>query len=352
MKVLVIKTSALGDVVHALPVLTWIKSADPDAQIHWLVEQSFAPVLEEHPLIDRVVSIDTKKWRKGGWQQGLAGFYHTFRTLRSEHYDVALDLQGNSKSGAFMLMSGARERYGFARNAVREWPALLPSNHKVSPGSEQYHVTERSLALARAAFPQGTQVCLAGPLAAAVEQRRDLENRLREMGLGARPLVILHYGTTWRTKLWALENWCVLARQLAQEEEVDLLLTWGNEEERTAAETIAEATAGRAIVWPRGSLKDLIALLERADLVVGCDTGPVHIAAAVGTSTVSLYRVTDARRNGPRGEHHRLLQVPLSCAVCLRKQCERDDECASAIMPEQVLKAIAELLEGMLKNDS
>ena len=344
MKVLIVKTSALGDVVHALPVLAWIKSADPDAQIDWLVEQSFANLLAGHPLIRRVHQVDTKHWRKEGVTAILRGLTTLAGDLRDEAYDVALDLQGNSKSGLLTLLSGARKRYGFARDGVREWPALLATHVKVTLSHNEHHVSERSLAVARAAFTSGNNAPLAGPLVVGATERQHLEKSLQQRGIGTRPLVVCHYGTTWETKLWALENWCSLMQQLASGNDIDMLLTWGNEEERSSAETIASFGAGQAIVWPRGTLKDLVALLERADLVIGCDTGPIHIAAAVGTPTVSMYRVTDAYRNGPRGDDHRLLQVPMECAVCMRKQCPMDAECAAAITPDQVVEAVKELL--------
>lgn len=344
MKVLIVKTSALGDIVHALPVLAWLKSSDPDMQISWLVEKGFAPILVEHPLIDKVHVIDTKNWRKCGVGSSFGGFISVVRELRTEKYDVVLDLQGNSKSGFFTLFSGASRRYGFARDGVREWPSLLTTNNRVVLSDAEHHVRDRSLAVARAAFPQGENAPLAGPLAAGDVERRNLEEVLQEKGLGGRPLVVFHYGTTWETKLWALENWCSLAQQISDKNQIDILLTWGNDTEKRAAQTIVSAVDGRAIIWPRGSLGDLVALLERVDLVVGCDTGPIHIAAAVGTPTVSMYRVTDAFRNGPRGDHHRLLQVPLPCAACLRKQCSQNTECALAITPERVLTAIDDLL--------
>jgi heptosyltransferase-1 len=343
-KVLIVKTSALGDVVHALPVLVWIKSAEPDAQIDWLVEKSFAPLLDNHPLIHRIHQVDTKGWRKEGVVAGLRGLMCLTGVLRDESYDIVLDLQGNSKSGLFTLLSKARRRYGFARDGVREWPALLATHVKVPLTEADHHVSTRSLAVARAAFPSGKGAPLAGPLATAEASKYDIDKMLQERGLGARLLVVFHYGTTWKTKLWAIENWCSLAQQMSDTHQLDVLLTWGNEEEKAAAEIICAATDGRAIVWPRGTLKDLIALLERADLVVGCDTGPIHIAAAVDTSTVSIYRVTDAYRNGPRGNNHRLLQVPLPCAACLRKYCSQDSECAKAITPERVFAEIEKLL--------
>ncbi|AJF06883.1 lipopolysaccharide heptosyltransferase I [Geoalkalibacter subterraneus] len=349
MKVLIVKTSALGDVVHALPVLSWIKSADPSIEIDWLVEESFAAILDQHPLIGRIHRVNTKAWRKAGTLAALVGFWAGIKALRSEHYDIVLDLQGNSKSGLFTLFSGAQKRFGFDRAAVREWPNLLATNRKISLTEAQHHISERSLAVARAAIPDGKNVPLAGPLVAGQSEREAISLMLQTRNLGKRPLIILHYGTTWETKLWSLQNWSELARALARREAYDIVLTWGNQEEKEAAASICRASGDQAVIWPRGTLRELVALLERADLVVGGDTGPVHIAAAVGTPTVSLYRVTDAQRNGPRGPLHRCLQVPLECAACLRKQCPRQSECAEAISADQVLDAID---DAFAKNSS
>jgi heptosyltransferase-1 len=157
---------------------------------------------------------------------------------------------------------------------------------------------------------------------------------------------VLHYGTTWPTKLWAAANWQALAQRLVADAGVVPVLTWGSDDELAVVREIAAAASGDAVIWPRGPLPELAALLARAVVVVGGDTGPVHIAAAVGTPTVSLYRVTDAARNGPRGTRHIRLQVPLDCSPCLRKQCERDTECASGITLPRVLVAINALLEN------
>jgi heptosyltransferase-1 len=342
-KVLIVKTSALGDVVHALPVLAWIRSADAGAEIDWLVEESFAPLLEGHPLIRRVHRLGMKAWRRVGWRMTVAGVASVARLLRAERYDLVLDLQGNCKSGLFTLLAGAPRRIGFARDGVREWPNLLATTRRVPLEPTQHHVTERSLALARAAFPLGSDSPLSGPLPVDAKAAEAVWRHLEELGLGHEQLVVLHYGTTWTTKLWPLASWCGLGEALCRRG-LRPLLTWGNEAEFEAATAVAAACGGRAVIWPRGTLPELVALLARADLVVGADTGPVHIAAAVGTATVSLYRVTDSTRNGPRGERHILLQSPLDCSPCLRKSCSRDRECGGSITVDRVLTAVEELL--------
>ncbi|MDT8440432.1 MAG: lipopolysaccharide heptosyltransferase I [Desulfuromonadales bacterium] len=346
MKVLIVKTSALGDVVHALPVLAWLHSADPALQIDWLVERGFAPLLDDHPLLRQTIAIDTRGWRRQGRLTALRQGWRVLRRIRREGYDVVLDLQGNSKSGLFTFLSGATRRYGFAHGAVREWPNLLATNHKVKPGEEAFHITDRSLAIARAAFPNGSELLPAGPLPVAAVARESVARQLAEFGLDRQPVVVLHYGTTWSTKLWALDSWQELAGRLNAEQSIRPVLTWGSEVERQAVQTIAAACRQQCHIWPRGSLKELIALLARADLVVGGDTGPVHIAAAVGTPTVSLFRVTDASRNAPRGAVHISLSARLECSPCLRKTCERDDECAASIAVDQVFQAVVHALQA------
>lgn len=344
MKVLIVKVSALGDVVHSLPVLAYLHSAHPAVEIDWLVEEGFSSILTEHPLINQVIPLQTKRWRKLSFVSMVGEVIRFARRLRHQRYDLVFDLQGNSKSGLFTLLSRGREKYGFDRHQVREWPNLLATNHRVALSAGDHHVAQRALAVVRAAVPQGSDVRSAGPLAVNIEARQRVEQQLADRQLTEKKLVVLHYGTTWQTKLWSLNSWQQLAQRLVAEANVVPLLTWGNEQERTAAQMISQATEGRALVWPRGSLTELVALLDRVTLVVGCDTGPIHIAAALGTPTVSLFRVTDATRNGPQGAQHRCLQSPLPCAPCLRKHCEQDAECAQSISVDAVCRAIHELM--------
>jgi heptosyltransferase-1 len=342
--VLIVKASALGDVVHALPVLAWLKSADPAMEIDWLVEEGFAPLLDGHPLLRRVFPVATHRWRRQGRLAALREGLRVVAQLRSEKYNVVLDLQGNSKSGLFTMFSGASHRYGFDGQGVREWPNLLATNCRVSLSVEDYHVSDRSLAIARAAFPTGKESLPAGPLFVNAAAAHKVDKQLAEYGLTCRRFAVLHYGTTWKTKLWPLENWSTVVRHLVVDSDIVPVLTWGSDGERAVVEKITEAGRGAAVIWPRGTLPDLTALLARAAVVIGGDTGPVHIAAAVGIATVSIYRVTDGRRNGPRGEQHIRLQAPLNCSACLRKECERDLECGTSIHAASVIAAVERLL--------
>jgi heptosyltransferase-1 len=347
MRILIVKISALGDVVHALPVLAYIKSAYPEAKIDWLVEEGFAPLLEGHSLLRKVHRLGLKRWRREGLRAVLSGIKATLTDLRHERYDIVLDLQGNCKSGLFTWLCGAPRRYGFSRSGVREWPNLLATNHKVPLTSADHHISDRSLAVVREAFPAGSVRPLAGPMDVSPKARAAVDKQLTELGLNGRSLVVFQYGTTWDTKLWPLDCWQELAQQLCREDQLRPVLIWGNDAELQAAESISRATGGQAVVWPRGTLQELAALLERADLVIGGDTGPIHIAAALETPTVSIFRVTDASRNGPRGSLHIRLQSPMLCSPCLKKECAQDTECGHSISVVQVLNAVRKQLKGI-----
>ncbi|MBW2503551.1 MAG: lipopolysaccharide heptosyltransferase I [Deltaproteobacteria bacterium] len=346
MKVLIVKVSALGDVIHALPVLALIKSADKQIRIDWLVEESFADVLADHPLINTVHRINTKQWRRAGVLTSLRNGWRSIQLIRAESYDVVLDLQGNAKSGLFTWCSGAPLRFGFDRNALREKISLVSTNRKVGLTDADFHITDRSLAIAKAAFPNGHDLKTAGPLPVDSNASQDVKSMLEEEGLSEGGKVVLHYGTTWTTKLWSLELWMQLAKTLKETYRLRPILTWGNDEEYAAVQAINEYCDGTCVVWPRRSLKHLIALMSQVDLVIGGDTGPIHIAAAVGTRTVSIFRVTDASRNAPRGSRHIALQSGLDCAPCLKKSCELDAQCAQSITADQVVEAVSQNLRA------
>lgn len=345
MKVLIVKVSALGDVVHALPVLAYLKSVDTEMQIDWLVEQAFAPFLEDHPLIDNLYRIDTKAWRKSGPLASVLGTFEIVKAVRKRKYDCVLDLQGNAKSGLFTLTSGSPLRVGFDREAARESLNLLATNRKVSLGGIDFHVTDRSLAIAKMVFPGGTELRDSGPLPTNEEAARCVENTLATENLDDAKLVVLHYGTTWVTKHWPLVSWQALAKRLVEEQGLRPVLTWGDNKELVAVESIQQQCGDKALVWPKGSLKELTALLARADLVVGGDTGPIHIAAAVDTPTVSIFRVTDPSRNAPRGPNHCHVTAAMDCSPCLRKECDRDQECGLSISVDTVYNMIVSQLE-------
>jgi heptosyltransferase-1 len=298
MRVLIVKVSALGDVVHALPVLAWLKSADPGMEIDWLVEEAFAPLLEGHPLIHRVHRLATKAWRRQGIGKACGGRGSFRRFARNDTTSPRL-----AETAERPLHPALRAplRYGFGRDGAREWPNLLATNRRVPLSEADFHVSERSLAVARAAFPGGSERPLAGPLPVVPSADAAVAQRLRETGMTGAPLVVLHYGTTWTTKLWPLDRWCDW--RCLRRRGVRPVLTQGNDTELAAVEQILEAATGRPSSGRAAPCRNWLA----------CWRGPAswsrrHRSGAHRRrrrhANRFLYRVTDARRNGPRGPAH------------------------------------------------
>jgi len=345
MKVLIVKTSALGDIVHAMPVVDYLHSVDAALQIDWLVEMPFAPLLESQPQIHAVRRIDTKLWRRP--EQLFRAFVeirNAIWLLRKENYDVILDLQGNSKSGLFTFFSGAPVRYGFDRHSVRELPNLLASSRRVAIPKMVQHISDHALKMAACAFPGGTIETGSTTLTIDAAIRRKVENKLHQAGLKQRKLVLLHPGTTWRTKQMSFEFWMQLITELNRKEQVNLLFSWGTREELAFALRLRQAAPERSIVWPKVHLTEFMALSAQVDAVIGGDTGPVHIAAAVGTPTVSFYRATDRLRNGPRGQKHFTFQSSMVCSPCLLKTCSKEAQCSNSIEFHEAARAVHTLL--------
>jgi heptosyltransferase-1 len=345
MRVLIVKTSALGDVIHALPVLDYLHQVSPGIEVDWVVEEPFRDVLTDNPLLARLHLVRTRAWR----HRPLAirtrrEIAELRRGLRERRYDMVFDIQGNLKSGLIDWLTGAPHRIGFDRAVVRELPNLWFTTRQVPIRRQDYHVTDKYLRVVSVPFGKDFgQLALKTTIATTPADEAEAEALMLTLGEGL--VFLFHCGTSWQTKHWAEERWVELGRALlADHPDGSILLTWGSDAERRAATAVAQGIGAGARLVDRSPLKGLAALLKRVDLVVAPDTGPLHIAAAVGTPTVSFYRATDGRLTGPRGAHHVTIQAPLSCTRCARRECPRDRECRLSIGVDQVLAGIRRVL--------
>jgi heptosyltransferase-1 len=330
-RIALVKLSSLGDVVHALPVAATLRAARPEARLTWIVERREAAVLRGHPGLDEVIVADTRGWRRArrpaAVRAALADMRGLRRRLRQARFDVALDLQALIKSGAVTLATGAAVRVGFAAGWGREPLSALFTNRRVQPPPSARHVVEQYLTLLEPLGIDAPRVEFRLPSSPAVEAR--MEDWLATAGLKPHGrLVVLNPGAGGEAKRWPLAHFATLARHLAHRADARVLVTWGPGEE-SAARTIV-AGAESAVLAPPTDLAALLALLRRASLVVAADTGPLHMAAALGTPCVGLYGPTSAVRNGPYGPGHRALSSP--------------DRTMAALSPASVLAAAAEAL--------
>ena len=308
--VAIVKLSALGDVVHALPVAAAIRRAWPAVRVTWIVERRVAGVLAGHAAVDEVVEVDTRGWRRarraGEVTAALREMGALRRRLRALHADVALDLQSLLKSAVLTLATRAPRRIGFAPRWSREPLSALVLTHRVTPPAGARHVVEQYLAVLQ---PLGVRVP-AVDFGVAVDP--GAEARVEEVfgaaGLKRQGrLVVLNPGAGRADKRWPVERFRALAERLGREAKAAVLVVWGPGEEETAR-AIAAARGARPGLAPPTTVPELIAILRRASVMVAADTGPLHLAAAVRTPCVGLYGPTSAARNGPYGGGHHVLQ--------------------------------------------
>ena len=342
MRLLVVRLSSLGDVVHAIPAVAALRRAYPGAQIDWLVGRRCRELVELVPVVDRCLATPPPA--------APAAVPRLLRTLRAARYDAAIDLQGLLKSAVLARGSGAGRVIGFGRGQVRERAARLFYTETPDVGSPA-HVIERNLALVTAlgVAPGATEFPISQPRSAAVERALEALGRP-----AARGFALLNPGAAWASKRWPAERFGALARRLRLECDLPSVVVWGPGE-RERAERVAEASDAAAVAAPPTGVADLVALSRAAAVMVAGDTGPLHVAAAVGTPVVGLYGPTDPRRNGPWPAAGAVVSRCGACG-CRRnrsassgvviRRCTQAESCMTAIPVDEVAAAAARQIGG------
>jgi heptosyltransferase-1 len=336
--VLVVRTGALGDIVHALPVLAAIGAARPDVAVDWLVDARYAAVLALVAGVrERIVVRATADAAGDGERRfaGTVGMAAAARYLRTRGYAVALDLQGLIKSALFARASGARRVIGFATAQLRE-PQAAWAYRETVVGPADGHVVHKNLAMlaaldltvpARPAFPWRQD---RSPVADAVVAWPAIA--------AAGRFAVLNPGAAWPNKRWPAERFGRLAARLGNELGVPSVVTWGGHE-RPLADAVVTHGGGHASVSPATSLNDLLALARRASLFVSGDTGPLHLAASVGAPLVGLFGPTRPERNGPWDPADESVSRAAICECFHKRQCVRGQACVDDIAVDEVLEA-------------
>lgn len=337
MRVLLIKMSSLGDVVHALPAVT--DAAAHGVVFDWVVEEAFTAIPRGHPGVSRVLPIAWRRWRRNlaSERKAMAAFS---RTLREERYDLILDAQGLFKSAAVTLLARGAQRAGLNFTSAREpWSAFAANQRITVPVGGHAVQRLRQLFAGALGYPTPDDLPDFGlPVA---------------VGGDAKSCVLLH-GTTWDSKHWPESMWQALAADLVAEG-WRLTVPWGGETERQRAERIASVATGIDVL-PAMSLEELGSVIGKAGLVVGVDSGLTHLAGALGRPTVVVYGSTSAVRTGAVGDRVVNLQSAFACAPCLNKTCRYRGEnvqwqgeavqpaCYAQLSPERVRDEAMKLL--------
>jgi len=329
--IVLVKLSAIGDVLHGVPTAVAIKRTFPTARIGWVVEGRAADVLAGHPAVDHLFRLPR------GWLKSWAAVRSLRRQLVDFRAEFAVDMQGLLKSGVATWLSGAAVRVGHGRPESREG-AWLAYNHAVPATAA--HVVDRNLALVRplgVREPRPSFDMPDWPVS-----RRRMRDWLAALRLPAAP-VLINPGAGWASKLWPEERFAAVARGLRERHGLTSVIVWGGDRERESAERIAAAAERAAIVAPPTSLQDLGAVCRMGRLFVSSDTGPLHLAAAVGTPCVGLFGPVPASRNGPYGGIHATVEPPDSARPAWGDR-KSDAAAMAAIAVDRVLAACGRLL--------
>jgi len=335
-KILVIKLRAIGDVVLSTSVLPSLRSAYPNSEIHFLVETSGKDVVEDNPNVDRIVILPRKEWER---LSGPARFRENIRfikELRSFQYDLVFDLFGNPRSAILTLFSGARTRIGFAFRGRK-----IAYTHKVTPRGAHVHEVEFNLdALRHLDIPiVSKSPCF--PIKPT--NRQMLQDWLNDKGLKDAFLIGIHAWGSWDAKRWELEKFARLADHLIRIYQAKIILLWGPGEKEYARQVQAYMKHP-ACLAPETSLKELGGLISLCHLIVANDSGPMHIAAAVGTPTVGIFGPTHYQLQGPYGPQHGVAyKKDLICLGCNRLEC-KERTCMDTLEVEDVLEVIKSIL--------
>ena len=334
--ILIVRLGALGDIVHALPLAAALRARFGDARIDWVVDERHRELLELVPVVDRRIVLRTKSASFGRRVTELR------RTLGRESYDIAIDVQGLLKSAAVARLSGARRILGFTPPHLRERAARVLYTETHDPG-DTAHVIEKNLTLAASLGADVSQIRfpLMVPVSAAIDALRD-----RRSAAGDTQFVVLNPGAAWPNKRWPPDRFGAVAQWLRRERGLSSVVTWGPGDETLAA-AVVDGAAGAAELAPTTSIADLIAIVREAALMVSGDTGPLHLAAAVGTPIVGIYGPTDAARNGPWSVDDVTVSRFAACDCHHRRRCRVARWCLEDISADDVIAAIVRRLEAI-----
>jgi len=306
-RILIVRLGALGDIVNALALAQALVRARPGVELGWACHEPTAPLLEEHPALARVHVLR----RASGW----SGWRAFLREIRAQRYELALDLQRLSKSALLTRFSGAPRRIGFDRARCKE-ASWIWHSERVAPASSLRPMAEQAMDFARHLGLADTRIDLELPRSPAAE--RWAEQWIAAHGPAP---VLLNLGATKPANRWPASHWGSLAQRLGAELRRTVVLTGGGADRAIAAQVRASGGACSIDLVGQTDLLQLIALQRRAALVISCDTGPMHTAAAVGAPLLALFGAADERRTGPFAQLQHVLRRNPPCAPCGRREC-------------------------------
>ena len=338
MRILIVKLSALGDIVQTLPVLTLFKKANPFLEIDWVVDKRNAEILVDHPFLKSVI-IFSKEYLKSPFK--LKNF---LKSLRKVSYDAVIDYQGLFKSGIITRFAKGNYKIGFSN--YREGSSFF-YNFKLPPYDPDLHATKRYILLTKEVLKIfGLDEVVSDEEFKKIPEVYFSKKLLKKKDFSYRPYLLFIPSARWETKLWSFSQWEELLKLISDVgKKFNILISGspGEKELKIWAENMEKKFPFVFSLVGKISLKDLVSLINQARLVVSVDTGPMHIASALKKKTVALFGPTSPKRTGPWGGTFKVIQKNLPCVPCFKKKCNIK-ECMKKITPEEVKEAIKNFL--------
>ena len=312
LRILITRLSHIGDCILTLPLVNAIRKQHPDAFIAWAVESPSEQLLENHPEIDHIIHIPKS------WMATPSAWTSIRRDLRCEGFDVVIDPQGLTKSAMLGWLSGAKRRIGIKGRWGRELSPWL-NNTLVEPLSD--HVVDRSMELLSKLDIESPQVEFNLPTAD--ESNQKIDQWLNNHKLNS--FVVINPGASWRSKRWENDRFGTVASHLYQQHNLRTVITWAGEQEKAMAQQIFRLNQRGSVFAMPTTLNELASLVARSQFFVGCDTGPMHIATAVGTPCVGLYGTTRAKDSGAYGPQNVAVQKWYQSGSCKKRRGANND---------------------------
>lgn len=344
--ILIIKPSAAGDIICALPILPALRKRYPGARISWLVARHLEDLLLEHPLIDEVIPFDRKRFGYLGQSWIVTRrFWKFLKSLRSAKYDLVIDLQGLFRSGFFAFASGSKVRIGPGEKREMGW---IFYTHRMPARHRDTHIVDRI-----AAVGDLLRIDFSNPefsVHIQTKARQHIREMLAEQGLSSDEFIALAPGGTWSSKRWPAEKFAELARRITTELGQRVVLI-GGRGERTLADIVVQKNPDKKIVNFTGltTLPELLALIDASRAVVCNDSGPMHMAAALGKPLTAIIGPTNAHRTGPYRKEECIAKTRLTCSPCYKRKCPKaSNENLPPCMDDVSVEAVFENLRKQL----
>ena len=337
MNILIVKLSAIGDVIHALPVSYALRKKYPTAHITWVVEPTAYEIVKHNPCVDEVILFQKKAFKTfKGFKQNFKPFY---KLLHRRKYDISIDLQGLFKSMAVVLTANAKKKIGYVD--MREGSNLI--SKAIKGPHFNGHIVDRYLDTVKYLDCDTDNIIF--PLKNTVEEIDYVNNLLMDNKINDNtPFIVFAVGTNWVNKCWSTKNFAILSDLLSEHSIKTVLIGFGKNDEQKALEITRQNTSNNIVnLVGKTSLMQTAALIKKAKAVVGGDTGNLHLAAALNIPAIMLMGPTDPNRNGPYKQIHNVILAGHDCDGCWKRTCRKNIDCLSTITPNLVLKKILKI---------